>query len=284
MTAWFPREFSPDSPYIYAWPAPTTFPFKDRTLSREDVRACQWYDKGVVGRYKVPSSYLAKAPSGAVDMTFTDADLVCTDPFMYYKDCTFRRCSMFASAGMFLNCTWEGMRGEGRHAFSTWGTSGPLALIGCSFRGTDRGPVINTRTTVSNVLMDSITVTECSWVDNGNECLCIEGPGELLNSTFTNWRVYNSEGNATGFYTRIRGCKFSNWVIDRGDFLFVGSGITDNTFEQIELRNGRFYIPSGNTIVRCGTSGYKPTRGNNFFMNPGVYDAKPYTPPTYEVQ
>ena len=285
MSTWIPRGFSPDQPYIYSWPAPETITYRGQTLTREDVRPCQWYDKGVVGRYRVPDSLLDLVrPAGAVGVTYVDRDLSNTDERFFYKDCTFRRCSMFASGGLFLNCTWEGIRGNGRHAFSTWGTTGPLALIGCSFRGTDRGPVINTQSPVSQVLMDSITVTECSWIDNGNECLCVEGPEELRDSVFSNWRVYNSEGNATGFYTTIKGCKFSNWVMDRGDFLFLGNTITGNTFEQIELRNGRFYIPEGNTIQRCGTAGYRPTRGNNFYMNPGVYNTCPYTIPTYEVQ
>lgn len=244
-----------------------------------------WIDGVQWGTVNVWPAGHANAPPVGVGLTFESLPIEVKKPDTLYLRCTFNRSPVFASCGMFVDCEWRGLATPGigtTHAFSSWGTSGPLAIIGGLFDGCDRGPVFNLRERPAvEPLLADITIRGVSWIDNGNELLCVEGGGDrrdgpaLERAILMRWRVSQSEGDFTFFHTPIRDCLLSNITVDRGSVVFFGEAPqVGNTLEMIELRNGRIILgngATGNRITRCALLNQGPTRGNKFYTDPSFY-------------
>lgn len=208
----------------------------------------------------------------------TEQGVTTDDPHALYVGCTFDRSPVFASAGLFLNCTFRGLATPGlgtTHAFSTWGNHGnPLALIGCTFDGTDRGPVINLRSSpTTDFLATDITVRNVLWIENGNEVLCVEAGSDSLNNPaleramFLRWRIHNCAGDAELYNVNATDCLFSDWQSDRASLNFRGEKsrqlrctVRYSEFTDAGVSMGRGLMDS--TILNTKFIGKRRHRGN----------------------
>lgn len=206
----------------------------------------------------------------------------------HFASCTFDRCQVWAQGGLFTDCVFRGLSGDAdgnTHAFSSWGTTAPLGLIGCLFDQCDRGPVLNTfgGGEILGALFADITVRGVGWIDNGNEVLCIEGGEEspgVVRCLFLRWRVYDCEGDATAFYVPVRSCVFDGWALDRASLLMLATKpatLTKNRIMRMEFRGGGISLGTGvsdTTIDRCAFLQTGVFRGNRGFTQPFFYDGK----------
>lgn len=209
------------------------------------------------------------------------------DPGSSFIDCVFDRCQVWAQGGLFVDCAWRGLAGarDGQtHAFSTWGLSGPLGMVGAVFDSTDRGPVLNSFTSpITGALFADVVVRGLGWVENGNEVLCIEGgedsPG-VRRCVFHRWRVYDCEGDATAFFAPVVDCVFDGWAADRASLLLLSrkpGTCTGNRVTRCEFRGGGLVLGAGvsSTVVeRCAFLSPGVFRGNRGFTQPFFYDEK----------
>lgn len=203
-----------------------------------------------------------------------------------YTGVTFNRQPIFSQGGLYLNCEWRGLASPGlgtTHAFSTWGTKGPLALVGCTFDGTDRGPVLNvTDGPIVEPLFYGITLRGISHVDGGNELLCIEKRADappdaaVVRPIIASWRCYGNEGDIY-IAGRTTDALIRDVVIDRGNIVAVNGAMQGGVIEDCELRRGRIVLDGcdGVTVRRCALLDRRPTRGNRsytqaFYYAPGL--------------
>lgn len=99
-----------------------------------------------------------------------------TDRGCLFKDCKFENCTVATcSSGMFLRCVWVGKPALGGHNFcNERGTR--LALIDCTFDGTDRGVIARaTWGDNSDNLYAGIWFKNIAMTPNGGELICVEG-------------------------------------------------------------------------------------------------------------
>lgn len=211
-------------------------------------------------------------------------NLLSSGPDTLYVNCVWDRVPVFSSGGFYLNCEWRGLASPGigtTHAFSTWGNRGPLALVGCTFDGTDRGPVLNiTGGDITEPLLYGITCRNISHVNGGNELLCVEKRADAALSAriekplIMGWRCY---GNAGDIYIAgpMQGALIRDVAIDCGNIV-VTSDLANSIIEDVEIRRGRLVIarPAYVTVRRCALLDRRPTRGNRTYTQPFYYDAE----------
>ena len=201
-----------------------------------------------------------------------------------YHGCIFDQRSVFSQGGFYLNCTWLGLAYPGigtTHAFSTWGTKGPLALVGCKFAGTDRGPVINlTDGPIVEPLFYGLTLRNISHVDGGNELFCVEKRADapdgakLIRPILASWRCYGNEGDMY-IAGPTEDAYIRDIVIDRGNIVAVKDSLRGGIIEDCELRRGRI-VPGdcdNVTVRRCALLDRRPTRGNRTYTQAFYYNA-----------
>ena len=309
----------PTRDWFYAWsrlklPQESSFSLRSPggmgvvPLTAFRLKPSEWYDRPYACGFRIPSPLAAgtyqlwidgtqwgtvnvwpaghaNSPPVGMGLAFESLPIEVKKPDTLYLRCTFNRSPVFASCGMFVDCEWRGLATPGigtTHAFSSWGTTGPLAIIGGLFDGTDRGPVFNLRENPAvEPLLADIAIRGVSWIDNGNELICVEGGADrrdgpaLERAILMRWRVSQSEGDFTFFHTPVRDCLLSNITVDRGSVVFFGDAPqVGNTLEMLELRHGRIILgagATGNRITRCALLNQAPTRGNKFYTDPSFY-------------
>ena len=267
------------------------------------LRPTTWVDQSLMCCFRVPDGaklgtytlVVAGVVTGSITLVSpksASAPLVVTgenhllhsNPDTLYVDCVWDRQSVFTQGGFYLNCEWRGLAHPGignTHAFSTWGTKGPLALVGCTFDGTDRGPVMNiTDGHIVEPLFYGLTLRNISHVDGGNELLCIEKRREassaaaVVSPIIASWRCYNNEGDIY-IAGRTTDALIRDVVIDRGNIVAVAGSLQGATIEDCELRRGRI-VPGDAcrdvTVRRCALLDRRPTRGNRTYTQAFYYD------------
>jgi hypothetical protein len=164
-----------------------------------------------------------------------------------FVDCEFKNHSVFARGGLFLRCKWTGNIAT-RHSFSTWGTVNPLVMIGCTFDGTRRGLVFQSRFgSIRDSLFSDITIRGCQWGDNSSEPIVFEGPGETYNNWFNRIRIYDCSGDVTSWYTRVRDNQFMDFQCNGSGFRAT-EGFTNNSLTRSEFVGRGLWFQSGATL------------------------------------
>lgn len=283
------------------------------TLSRKRLRPSTWVDDSLCLAFQIPSRLppgkyqlfengtplriitvvdraAMAVPPVISNRTFGDADVVAGKDALY-RNCAFRQSSVFASGGLFLDCRWEGLAYPGigtTHSFSSWGTDGPLAIIGGVFDGCDRGPVLNlvSYKNISEPLFLGLTLKNISHVDGGNELFCVEAKRNddgtlafpeamVYRPILSGWRCYNNEGDVyIGGPTE--GMILQDMVMDRGSIVVYKNSLRESLICGSELRNGRIVPADGEniTVERVALLDRRPTRGNRTYTEQFFYEPK----------
>lgn len=305
FAAWSATGLMPDDRFRLLGPKGEAVP-----LTPFRLRPTTWVDRSLMCCFRVPVTanlgtytlVVAGVPSGTITLADRESmkspavitdhqiewSLVIQNSDALYENCVFDRGSIFAAGGMFFNCEFRGLADPGlgtTHAFSTWGTKGPLALVGCTFDGTDRGPVINlTDGPIVEPLFYGITCRNIAHVDGGNELFCVErrhdapDGAKLIRPILASWRCYGNEGD---FYIGgpTEDAYIRDVVIDRGNIVAHGDSLRGGIIEDCELRRGRIVLGDCQnvTVRRCALLDRRPTRGNRTYTQAFYYmaDANP---------
>lgn len=297
FAAWSRDGLMPDDRFRLLGPKGEAVP-----LTPFRLRPTTWVDRSLMCCFRVPVTanlgtytlVIAGVPSGTITLVDKDsrsAPMVAKGinnvlPPGYdtlYMDCVWDRTSTFTAGGLYLNCEWRGLAYPGlgtTHAFSTWGTKGPLALVGCTFDGTDRGPVINlTDGPIVEPLFYGLTLRGISHVDGGNELLCVEKRADapdgakLIRPILASWRCYGNEGDFY-FAGPTEDACIRDIVIDRGNIVAIKDALRGGIIEDCELRRGRIVLGDCQnvTVRRCALLDRRPTRGNRTYTQAFYYD------------
>ncbi len=196
------------------------------------------------------------------------ATLSRTGPGIVVEDCEFVGGGVWASEGLYRRCLFrDTQRG---HAFNCWVAGHNLALVDCTFLRTDRGPVTQARWgDIRGDLFLGTQVYDVGWSEGGCESfLCEPKVGETKYGFHDNLILHTRlragagggsavqwDGHATG--NLVKELKQSGGL----GFLLWGADVTDNTFEDFELRDGPgVVLGSGaarNTFRRGAVIGYR---------------------------
>lgn len=314
----------PDRNWFAAWarlglPEPPRFTLADSSgrdvrLTVQRLRPSTWIDARLccafsipndtpAGEYTlrvagVPTAGIRVVPTGSpaapvviTDQVFRNRQLEVNAPSTLYRGCLFDRTSVFASGGLFFDCEWKGLAVPGvgnTHSFSTWGTRGPLAIIGGRFDGTDRGPVLQiaSEMQITEPLFLGLTLTGISHIDNGNELLCVEArrkdDGSLrfphvhvVRPIVAGWRCYSNEGDVY-IAAPTDDMLIQDVVIDRGSIVAYKDSVTGGMIAGCELRRGRIVLAdsAGVKVERCALLDRRPTRGNRTYTERYFYEPK----------
>jgi len=276
------------------------------------LRPTQWFDERIMCCFRVPNDapkgtytlVVAGMPAGNINLVWSSdkaappvvgnpalaisAVSPAISPDTLYLNCVFTRASVFSPGGFYLNCEWYGLASPGlgtTHAFSTWGLKGPLALVGCTFDGTDRGPVLNlTDGPIVEPLFYGLTLRNISHVDGGNELFCVEkrqdapDGAKLIRPILASWKCYCNEGD---FYIAgpTEDALIRDVVIDRGNIVAIKDALRGGIIEDCELRRGRIVLGDCDnvTVRRCALLDRRATRGNRTYTQAFYYmaDANP---------
>ena len=303
FAAWSATGLMPDDRFRLLGPKGEAVP-----LTPFRLRPTTWVDAKLMCCFRVPVTanlgtytlVIAGVPSGSITLVDKDsrsAPMVAKGinnvlPPGYdtlYMDCVWDRTSTFTAGGLYLNCEWKGLAYPGlgtTHAFSTWGTKGPLALVGCTFDGTDRGPGINLGPDGSIVepLFYGLTLRNISHIDGGNELLWVETRrdpetgvilypnSKLIRPILAAWRCYGNEGDIY-IAGPTEDALIRDVVIDRGNIVAHGDSLRGGIIEDCELRRGRIVLGDCQnvTVRRCALLDRRPTRGNRTYTQAFYY-------------
>lgn len=198
-------------------------------------------------------------------------------PELLVHQCTFTRSSAGRrSGGMFADCRWVG-HSMLNHAFLA--ESGDrLCLLGCTFDGTDRGPVLRSGWgSCDDALLAGIECRGINRTPNGNELFTTEGAGLGVNrSMFLRWRAYGCDGDFAPWNAPFNKNLIWDMSLDGSSIAMGGKAPqTANSFRDIELRGGGITFGDqarSNDFDRVACVDFRPSRANQVDSSPARYE------------
>lgn len=205
-----------------------------------------------------------------------------------YYGTVFQQLPVFAKGGMFLNCAFHGLPApyDGTvHSWSSWGLTGPCAIVASQFLGTDRGPRFSLKADdIEDMLISHCTFSDIAWIDNGNELIVLEAEvgsvATLRRMLYLRNRVYACEGDLTFFHAKLDGLVIKGCDFDRASILFrseVPESQRRIEISSCEFRGGGIELGNGTADVVVRDCGFLSQtlvlpRGNRQYSDRNCYD------------